>query len=107
MNAMELPIKVFDLDEEVTVTPMTWFWFGDFSAVYITDSNDRGLWLDYDCGWQVDVKEGDICDAEVIKGGGVDMEEWKASADERLADYGLRLGDLEKEYGDRHFPVSL
>lgn len=69
MNAMELTSKVFDPGEEATVTPMEVFGSSDFSVVHITDSNDRGLWLDYGCGWQVDAEQGDICDAEAIKGG--------------------------------------
>jgi len=44
------------------------FGFDGFSAVYVPDSNDRGLWFDYGCGWQVDVEEGDACDAEALRG---------------------------------------
>lgn len=35
---------------------MAVFRFGGFSTVYTTDPNDRGLWFDYGCDWQVDVK---------------------------------------------------
>lgn len=44
------------------------FGFDGFSAVYVHDSNDRGLWFGYDCDWQVDVEEDDVCDAEAIGG---------------------------------------
>ena len=48
---------------EVTVAPLEVFGFDGFRAVYVPDSNDRGLWFGYDCGWRVDVGEGDACDA--------------------------------------------
>lgn len=67
MNATGLAEKVFDADEEAAVTPIAVFGFDGFSAVYIPDSNDRGLWFGYGCGWQVDVEESDVCDVEVIK----------------------------------------
>lgn len=44
------------------------FGFGGFSAVYVPDSDDRGLWFGYDCDWQVDVEGSDACDAEAISG---------------------------------------
>lgn len=68
MNAVGLAVKVFDADREVTVASMEVFGFDDFSAVYVTDSDDRGLWFGYDCDWQVDVEEGDAYDVEAIRG---------------------------------------
>lgn len=44
------------------------FGFDGFSAFYVPDFNDRGLWFGCDCDWQVDVEEGDVCDAEAISG---------------------------------------
>lgn len=52
-------------------------------------------------------EEGDVCDAGIIKGFSVPMERNGDSANERLADCGLRFGDLDKEHGDGYFPVSL
>ena len=68
MNTMELTAKVFDTDEEVTVTPMAVFGLDDFSTIYITDADGRGLWLDCDLDWMIDLEEGDIYDAETIEG---------------------------------------
>lgn len=108
MNTMEITAKVFDADEEVAVTPMAVFGRGDFSTIYITDSDYRGLWLDCNCDWKVDVKEGDIYDAETIEGVfGGNVEEWEASANEKLADYGFRLGGFDEACQDRYFLVSL
>lgn len=108
MNTMEITAKVFDADEEVTVTPMAVFGRGDFSTIYITDADGRGLWLDCNCHWKVDVKEGDIYDAEIIEGiFGADDEEWEAVANEKLADYGFRLGAFDGEHGDRYFLIAL
>lgn len=59
MNAVGLAAKVFDADGEVTVAPMGVFGFDGFNAVYVPDSDDRGLWFGYDCDWQVDVEGGD------------------------------------------------
>lgn len=108
MNTMEITAKVFDTDEEVTVTPMAVFRIGDFSTIYITDPDGRGLWLDRNLDWKIDVEEGDIYDAEVIEGiFGGDGKEWEASANEKLAGYGFRLGDFDKEHGDRYFLAVL
>lgn len=108
MNTTEITVKDYDTYKEVTVTPMAVFGYGDFSTIFITDSNYRGLWPNRDLGWLIDVKEGDIDDAERIEGiFGTDEDEWEASANERLADYGFRLGDLDKEHGDRYFLVAL
>ncbi len=108
MNTMEITAKVFEADEEVTVTPMAVFGRGDFSTIYITDSDDRGLWLDCNRDWKIDVDEGDIYDAETIEGiFGADDKEWEASANEKLAEYGFRLGDLDEDRQDRYFLVSL
>lgn len=68
MNAVGLAAKVFDADVEVTVAPMEMFVFDGFSAVYVPDSDDRGLWFDCDCDRQVDVEEGGACDGEVLRG---------------------------------------
>ena len=68
MNAVGLAAKVFDAGGEVTVAPMDAFGFDGFSAVYVLDSDDRVLWLGYDCGWQVDVEEDDACDTEDLRG---------------------------------------
>lgn len=105
---MEVTAKVFDSGEEVAVTPMAVFGRGDFSIIYITDFDDRGLWLDCNGNWKVDVKGGDIYDAETIGGVfGANDEEWEAVANERLADYGFRLGDFDEDRQDRYFLVSL
>ena len=105
MNTMEITAKDFNSDEEVTVTPMAVFGLGDFSTIFITDAAGRGLWLDCDLDWRIDAEEGDIDDAERIEGVfGADEEEWEASANEKLADYGFRLGDLD---GDRYSLISL
>lgn len=108
MNTMELTVKVFDTDEEITVTPMAVFGLDDFSTIYITDSDGRGLWVGCDLDWMVDVEEGDIYDAECIEGVfGGDEEEWEASANEKLAGYGFRLGDLDNEHNDRYSLIAL
>lgn len=105
MDAMEITAKDFETDEEVTVTPMAVFGLGDLSTIFITDVTGRGLWLDGGLDWRIDAEEGDVEDAERIEGiFGSDEEEWEASANEKLADYGFRLGDLD---GDRYFLVSL
>lgn len=105
MNAMGITAKVFDTDEYVTVTPMAVFGYGDFSTIFITDADGRGLWLDCDLDWCVDVEGGSIDDAERIEGVfGADEEEWEACANEKLADYGFRLGVLD---GDRYFLTVL
>lgn len=68
MDVAGFAAKVFDADGEVSVTPMEVFGFDGFSAVYVPDSNDRGLWFGCDCDWQIDVEEGDVCDAETFMG---------------------------------------
>lgn len=68
LNAVGFAARVFDADVEVPVAPMEVFEFDDFSVVYVPDSDDRGLWFGYDCDCQVDVEEGDVCDAEPISG---------------------------------------
>lgn len=108
MDTTEITVKDYDTYKEVTVTPMAVFGYGDFSTIFITDAAYRGLWLNGDLDWLIDVKEGDIDDAERIEGiFGADEDEWEASANERLAGYGFRLGDLDKEHGDRYFLVAL
>lgn len=108
MNTTEITVKDYDTHEEVTVTPMAVFGYGDFGTVLITDADYRGLWLNEDLDWLIDVKEGDVDDAECIEGVfGADEDEWEASANEKLADYGFRLGDLDREHGDRYFLVAL
>lgn len=105
MDTMEITAKVFNSDKEVTVTPMAVFRLGDLSTIFITDVTGRGLRLDCDLDWCVDAEEGDIDDAERIEGiFGADEEEWEASANEKLADYGFRLGDLD---GDRYSLIAL
>ena len=108
MNTMELTVKDYDTYKEVTVTPMAVFGLGDFSTIYITDADGRGLWVGCDLDWMVDVEEGDVYDAETIGGVfGADEEEWEACANERLAGYGFCLGDFDREHGDRYFLVAL
>lgn len=108
MNTTEITVKDYDTYEEVIVTPMAVFGYGDFSTIFITDANYRGLWLNGDLDWLIDIKEGDIDDAERIEGiFGADEDEWEASANKKLADHGFRLGDLDKEHGDRYFLVAL
>lgn len=108
MNTTEITVKDYDTYEEVTVTPMAVFGYGDFSTIFITDAAGRGLWLDGALDWLIDAEEGDIDDAERIEGVfGADDKEWEASANEKLADYGFRLGELDKEHGDRYFLVAL
>lgn len=48
MNAVGFAVKVFDADGGVAVAPMKVFGFDGFSAVYVPDSDDRGLWFGYD-----------------------------------------------------------
>lgn len=105
MNTMGITAKDFDTDEEVTVTPMAVFGYGDFGTIFIADAAGRGLWLDCDLGWRIDAEEGDIDDAERIEGVfGADEEEWEASANEKLSGYGFRLGDLD---GGRYSLIAL
>lgn len=108
MNTTEITAKDYDTDDEVTVTPMAVFGYGDFSTIYITDADGRGLWVDCNLDWKIDVKEGDLYDAETIEGVfGGDEEEWEASANEKLADYGFRLGDFDKDHQDRYSLITL
>lgn len=108
MNTTEITVKDYDTYKEITVTPTAVFGYGDFNTIFITDAAYRGLWLNGDLDWLIDIKEGDIDDAERIEGiFGADEEEWEASANEKLADYGFRLGDLDKEHGNRYFLVAL
>lgn len=105
MNATEITVKDYDTYGGVTVTPMAVFGYGDFSTIFITDAHYRGLWLNGDLDWLIDVKEGDIDDAERIEGiFGADEDEWEASANEKLADYGFRLGPLD---GNRYYLIAL
>ncbi|UVX34644.1 MAG: hypothetical protein [Namikivirus tsukuho] len=105
MNATGITSKDFETDKGVIVTPMAVFGVGDFSTIFITDAAGRGLWLDCDLDWCIDAEEGNINDAERIDGiFGADEEEWEASANEKLADYGFRLGDLD---GDRYSLIAL
>lgn len=105
MNTMEITAKDFSSDKEITVTPMAVFGLGDLSTIFITDVTGRGLWLDCDLDWCIDAEEGDIDDAERIEGiFGADEEEWAASANEKLADYGFRLGTLD---GGRYSLIAL
>lgn len=97
MNTMKITAKDFDPEKEVIVTPMVVFGLGDSSTIFITDAAGRGLWLDCDLDWRVD--------AERIEGiFGADEEEWETSANEKLADYGFRLGDLD---GGRYSLIAL
>nr|UWF88649.1 MAG: hypothetical protein [Bacteriophage sp.] len=105
MNTTEITVKDYDTYKEVTVTPMAVFGDGDFSTIFITDATYRGLWLNGDLDWLIDVKEGDIDDAERIEGVfGTDKDEWGASANEKLADYGFHLGPLD---GNRYYLIAL
>lgn len=105
MDATEITVKDYDTYDEVTVTPMAVFGYGDFSTIFIADATYRGLWLDGDLDWLIDIKEGDIDDAERIEGlFGADEDEWEASANEKLADYGFRLGPLD---GNRYYLIAL
>lgn len=105
MNTTGITVKDYDTYEEVAVTPMAVFGDGDFSTIFITDANYRGLWLNGDLEWLIDAKEGDIDDAERIEGiFGADEGEWEASANEKLADYGFRLGPFD---GNRYYLIAL
>nr|UVX91887.1 MAG: hypothetical protein [Bacteriophage sp.] len=105
MNTTEITVKDCNTYKEVTVTPMAVFGFGDLSTIFITDATYRGLWLNGALDWLIDVKEGDIDDAERIEGiFGADEDEWEASANEKLADYGFRLGPLD---GNRYYLIAL
>jgi hypothetical protein len=78
MNTTEITVKDYDTYKEVTVTPMAVFEYGDFSTIFIADATYRGLWLNGDRDWLIDVKEGDIDDAERIEGiFGADEDEWE------------------------------
>lgn len=55
MDAVGFASKAFDADGEFAVAPMEVFGFDGFGAVYVPGSDDRGLWFDCDCDWQVDV----------------------------------------------------
>lgn len=105
MGTTEITVKDYNTYEEVTVTPMAVFGNGDFNTIFITDAAYRGLWLNGDLDWLIDVKEGDVYDAECIEGiFGADEDEWEASANKKLADYGFRLGPLD---GNRYYLIAL
>lgn len=105
MNTTEITVKDYDTYKEVTVTPMAVFRYGDFSTIFITDATYCGLWLNGGLDWLIDVKGGDIDDAERIEGiFGADEDEWEASANEKLAAYGFRLGPLD---GNRYYLIAL
>lgn len=73
------------------------------SVLFIVDSiSGKGMWLEVDGCWYLDTESecvGDV--AERIEGVfGEDEEEWRAVADEKLAEYGFRLGVSDGVLGD-------
>lgn len=109
MDTMNLTAKVLGTDREVTVAPMAVFGYcDDFSTIRVVDTDARGLWYGSDFEWHIDIENGDTDDAERITGiFGDDDEEWEASANKKLADYGLRLGDFDETRGDRYALIAL
>lgn len=108
MNTMELPVKVFGTDGEITVTPMIAFECDSTVTFFMVDEYDRALWLESDGQWVVDCDGRNYECAESIEGvSGADDEEVEGFVNEWLAGYGFRLGDFDEEQGDRYYLVAL
>ena len=103
-------------DRIVTVRPVAVRGDMNWSSLYIADDGTGyGMWQqDGDDRWFIDiapVSGYDLWhdpDALKITGiYGLDGGEWEAAADERLADYGFRLGAFDEVKGDRYELVAL
>lgn len=80
------------------------------SVLFIVDSiSGKGMWLEVDGCWYLDTESARVEDvAECIEGVvGEDAAEWRAVADERLAEYGFRLGECDGVSGDRFELVDI
>lgn len=80
-------------------------------TLLIADANTgKGIWMGYyDFNWRIDPECGNLdYDAEKIEDVyGADEDEWKAAANELLADYGFKLGAFDEEAGDRYELVEI
>lgn len=105
---MRIVATFYDTHEKAHVYPTAVFDADSTSTLYIVDETDRALWLTVDGQWLVDRKHGDYKYAERIDGiTGADDEEWEASANDGLSDYGFRLGDFDEGSQDRYALIAL
>lgn len=95
----------------ITVKPIAICQSDACDTLLIADANTgKGIWIGYyDFNWRIDPECGNLNhDAEKIEGVyGEDEDEWKATANKLLADYGFKLGAFDKEAGDRYELVEV
>lgn len=92
-------------NKTITVKPIAICQSDACDTLLIADSHTgKGIWMGYDLDWQIDPEDGDLDhDADKIEGVyGADEDEWEAAANEKLAEYGLKLGAFDEEAGDRY-----
>ena len=79
---------------------------GGWYDLYLEDANTGNViwWDGVDGHWAIDLEDNDVYNpAERISGiVGEDNDAWEARANEKLAEYGLRLGAFDEKAGDRY-----
>lgn len=92
-------------NKTIDIKPIAIYQNDACDTLLIADANTgKSIRMGYRLNWQIDPECGNLNhDAEKIEGVyGEDEEEWKAAANEKLADYGFKLGAFDKEAGDRY-----
>lgn len=108
MRTIGFTAKAFNSDEDVAVIPTAVFDVDTTSTIYIVDRRYHALRFAGDGQWFVDSKPGNYEYAERVDGiVGEDDDEWEGCANDKLADYGLRLGEFDDEHCDRYFLVAM
>ena len=92
-------------DKVIAVKPVAVYADQSYDTLLIIDSNTgKGMWYGFDAQWYIDT-ECDYSDhnAEHVEGVfGADEDEWAAAANDKLGDYGLRLGAFDEVSSDRY-----
>ena len=97
----------FDTNERITVQPVAVYESSAYDTLLIINGNTGKplVYSDITREWYTDsAYDGELTHAaERVEGVyGADEEEWEAAANEKLAEYGLKLGAFDEEAGDRY-----
>ena len=92
-------------DMKIDVKPVAVYAGHSYDTLLIIDAiSGKGMWYGFDAQWYVDTEyDYRNHNAERIEGVfGDDEGEWVAAANDKLGDYGLKLGVFDEVSGDRY-----